>query len=110
MAKSFDALVRRTTDRRTRERAAARTEQLLGELLLSEVRKLTGRSRREVAAALGIRQPSLSKLEGQSDMQISTLQKIVAALGGEPDVIARFPRERCESISLTAEGGVASAF
>jgi hypothetical protein len=41
---------------------------------------------------LGIRQPSLSKLEGQSDMQISTLQRIVAALGGTLDVIARFPK------------------
>jgi len=59
---------------------------------LSEVRKLTGKSQRQVADALGIKQPSLSKLEGQTDMQISTLRKIVAALGGELDVIARFPK------------------
>jgi hypothetical protein len=45
-----------------------------------------------VAESLGIKQPSLSKLEGQSDMQISTLRRIVAALGGELDVIARFPK------------------
>ena len=56
------------------------------------MRKLAGKSQREVAATLGIKQPSLSKLEGQSDMQISTLRKIVAALGGELDVIARFPK------------------
>jgi len=55
---------------------------------LSEIRKLAGRNQHEVADALGIKQPSLSKLEGQSDMQISTLRKIVAALGGELDVIA----------------------
>jgi len=88
MAKSFDDLVKRTTGKRTRERAAARTRELLGELLLSEIQKLAGKSRHEVADALGIKQPSLSKLEGQSDMQISTLRKIVAALGGELDVIA----------------------
>ena len=60
--------------------------------MLSELRKLAGKSQREVAAALGMKQPSLSKLESQSDMQISTLKRIVTALGGELDVIARFPK------------------
>ena len=92
MAKSFDELVKRTTSKRTQARAAVRTKELLGELLLSEVRKLAGKSQREVAEALGIKQPSLSKLENQSDMQISTLRKIVAALGGDLDVVARFPK------------------
>jgi transcriptional regulator with XRE-family HTH domain len=92
MAKSFNDLVERTTSKRTRERGRQRGRKLLGELLISEMRKLAGKSQREVAEALGIRQPSLSKLEGQSDMQISTLQRIVAALGGKLDVIARFPK------------------
>ncbi len=65
---------------------------MLGEPLLSELRKLAGKSQRQVAADLGIKQPSLSKLEGQSDMQMSTLRCFVAAPGGELDVIARFPR------------------
>jgi transcriptional regulator with XRE-family HTH domain len=60
-------------------------------LLLSEIRKLAGKSQREVAEALNIKQPSLSKLENQSDMQISTLRRIVGALGGELEIIARFP-------------------
>jgi transcriptional regulator with XRE-family HTH domain len=60
-------------------------------LLLSEIRELTGKSQRQVADALGIKQPSLSKLEKQADMQISTLRRIVNALGGELEVIARFP-------------------
>jgi len=91
MAKSFDELVRRTTTKRTRQRAARRTQELLRELLLSEIRELTGKSQRELAKAIGIRQPSLSKLEKQSDMQVSTLQRIVKALGGKLEVIARFP-------------------
>ena len=61
-------------------------------MLLSEVRQLTGKSQRQIAEALGIKQPSLSKLEKQSDMQISTLQKIVKALGGELEVLAKFPK------------------
>jgi transcriptional regulator with XRE-family HTH domain len=92
MAKTFDDLVKRTTTKRTRELAAKRTRKLLGELLISEVRKLAGKSQRQVAHELGIKQPSLSKLEKQSDMQISTLQRIVAALGGELEVVAKFPK------------------
>jgi len=92
MAKSFDELVKRTASKRTRQRGRQRARELLFEMLLSEVRKLAGKSQREVAEALGIRQPSVSKLESQSDMQISTLQRIIAALGGELDVIARFPK------------------
>jgi plasmid maintenance system antidote protein VapI len=92
MAKSFDELVKRTTTKKTRQRAAERTQELLGELLLSEIRELAGKSQSEVAEVLGIKQPSLSKLEKQSDMQISTLRRIVNALGGELEVIAKFPK------------------
>ncbi len=90
MAKSFDQLVKRTTTKAVRKRAARRTRELLGALLLGEVRKLAGKSQRELAAILGIKQPSLSKLENQDDMQISTLRRIVEALGGEIVVLARF--------------------
>ena len=92
MAKSFDELVKRTTTKKTQARAARRTRELLAELLLSEVRQLAGKSQQQVAQALGIKQPSLSKLEKQSDMQISTLRKIVKALGGELEVLAKFPK------------------
>ncbi len=83
MAKSFDELVRRTTTKKTRDRAARRAQELLGKMLLRELRTLAGKSQRQVAEALGIKQPSLSKLEKQSDMQISTLRRIVQALGGQ---------------------------
>ena len=92
MAKSFDELVKRTTTKKTQSRAARRTQELLAELLLSEVRKLAGKSQQQLAESLGIKQPSLSKLEKQSDMQISTLRKIVKALGGELEVTAKFPK------------------
>lgn len=92
MAKSFDALVNRTTSKRTRQRAARRTQELLQDLLLSEIRQMAGKSQQQVADELGIKQPSLSKLERQSDMQISTLQRIVKALGGRLEVIAKFPK------------------
>jgi hypothetical protein len=52
MAKSFDDLVKRTTTKKTRLRATRRTEELLGELLLSELRQIAGKSQRQLAAAL----------------------------------------------------------
>ena len=106
MAKSFDDLVKRTTTKKTQVKAARRTQELLGELLLSEVRQLTGKSQQQVADALGIKQPSLSKLEKQADMQISTLQKIVAALGGELEVLAKFPKGtvRIDQFDLSHRG------
>jgi transcriptional regulator with XRE-family HTH domain len=101
MAKSFDQLAKRTTTKHTRDRAARRTRQLLAELLLSEIRRLEGKSQRQVADALGIKQPSLSKLEKQSDMQISTLYRIVKALGGELEVVARFPKRAVRMTQFT---------
>jgi transcriptional regulator with XRE-family HTH domain len=91
MAKSFDELVERTVTKKTRQRAASRARELLGELLLSEIRERAGKSQQQLADALGIKQPTLSKLEKQSDIQISTLRRIVKALGGELEVSARFP-------------------
>ena len=92
MAKSFDALVKRTTSKRTRERASRRAQALLDEMLVSELRQLAGKSQRKIAEILGIKQPSLSKLENQADMQISTLRRIIQALGGELEMVARFPK------------------
>lgn len=91
MAKSFDDLVKRTTTPRTRARAARRANELFHELLLGQIRQWTGKTQRQIADALGIKQPSLSKLENQSDMQISTLRKLVRALGGKLEVFAIFP-------------------
>ena len=92
MAKSFDELVKRTATKKTQAKAARRAQELLRELLLSEIRQLAGKSQQEVAQTLGMKQPSLSKLENQTDMQISTLRKIVQALGGKLEVLARFPK------------------
>ena len=92
MAKAFDDLVKQVTTKKTQAKAARRAQELLGELLLSEVRQLAGKSQQEVAETLGMKQPSLSKLEKQGDMQISTLRKIIKALGGELEVLARFPK------------------
>jgi hypothetical protein len=44
-----------------------------------------------MATSLGIRQPSVSKVEKQPDVYISTLRRYVAFLGGELDLVVRLP-------------------
>lgn len=63
------------------KRATLKARELMAEMLIGEIRKEAGFTQEQVAELLGIRQPSLSKLESQDDMQISTLRKIVHALG-----------------------------
>ncbi|MCI5150781.1 helix-turn-helix transcriptional regulator [Desulfobulbus sp. US1] len=74
-----------------RRRATLKAREMIAEMLISEIRREAGFTQEQVAELLGIRQPSLSKLESQDDMQISTLRRIVNALGGELEIIAHMP-------------------
>ena len=57
-------------------------------LLLQEIRAALGVSQSELADRLQIRQPSLSKIERSSRLQLDTLQRYVAALGGKLKLVA----------------------
>jgi transcriptional regulator with XRE-family HTH domain len=59
-------------------------------MLLGEVRKQLGFTQASVADAMGVSQSALSQMESQEDLQLSTLRRLVSALGGELDIIARF--------------------
>lgn len=58
---------------------------------LRELRLATGKAQAEIAAALKIKQPSVSKIERQADMYISTLRSYVEAIGGELELTVRLP-------------------
>jgi DNA-binding XRE family transcriptional regulator len=91
MRKNFRELKDRMSPER-RDRAEAWTKEMIAEMLLAELRGLAGLTQQEVARKLGIKQPSLSKLESQEDMQISTLLRLVEALGGSLEIIAHMPK------------------
>jgi len=55
---------------------------------------MTGKAQAEIAMALKIKQPSVSKIEKQTDMYLSTLRGYVEAIGGELDLIVRLPSRR----------------
>ena len=72
-------------------RAKLRAKEMMTEMLLAEIRKAVGLTQEDVAATLGIKQPTLSRLESQDDMQISTLRRLIHALGGKLEIVAHLP-------------------
>src|SRR5271154_2318946 len=75
-----------------RERIEARYRELKDEVeSLRQLRKVAGKAQAEIAAALHIKQPSVSKIESQADMYLSTLRSYVEAIGGELELIVRLP-------------------
>lgn len=64
--------------------------------LLQELRERLHMSQVAVAEKLGVRQPTISKIERREDMNLSTLRRYVRALGGELQVTARFPDSTVE--------------
>ncbi len=76
----------------SRERVDARYRDLKAEVEgLRALRKVAGKAQADIAAALHIKQPSVSKIEKQADMYISTLRGYVEAIGGELELIVRLP-------------------
>ncbi len=61
------------------------------EATLRKLREVRERSQVQIAEELGVKQAAVSKLERRTDMYISTLRKLIEAMGGELDIIARFP-------------------
>lgn len=77
-----------------RKRIEARFELLKGEVeSLGELRRATGKAQAEIASTLKIKQPSVSKIEKQADMYLSTLKSYIEAIGGELDLVVRFPSQ-----------------
>jgi DNA-binding XRE family transcriptional regulator len=61
------------------------------ELSLSGIRVALQQSQAELASKLGVQQPAISKMERQTDLYLSTLRGYIVAMGGELEIVARFP-------------------
>ena len=58
---------------------------------LAELRQILGLSQGELAERTGVGQANISRIEGRDDLKISTLARIVEALGASLSIRARFP-------------------
>jgi DNA-binding XRE family transcriptional regulator len=90
MAKKF-ANLRSQMKPESQARARAMTSALLAEMPLNELRQARGLSQKMLAEVLHVQQPSIAKIEKRTDMYISTLRSHIEAMGGELEVVARFP-------------------
>ena len=90
MAKKFSELEARMSPE-SRARAEAMAQKMLAEMPLDELRRARGLSQKMLADALHIQQPAIAKLERRTDMYISTLRSHIEAMGGQLEVVARFP-------------------
>jgi transcriptional regulator with XRE-family HTH domain len=89
MAKSFDEL-RNKMPRVRQSKARARTDAMIADLALGELRRNFGVTQEQLAELLDIRQAAISKIERRDDVLLSTLAAYIRALGGELEIMARF--------------------
>ncbi len=72
-------------------RAEAKALAMLAEMPLNELRQARGLSQKMLAEVLHVQQPSIAKMEKRTDMYLSTLRSHIEAMGGQLEVVARFP-------------------
>lgn len=58
---------------------------------LKDLRIAAEQTQAELAAALGVGQDAISRLEKRSDMLLSTLRHYVEGMGGKLELVAQFP-------------------
>lgn len=90
MAKKFDELRARMSPQ-SRAKAAEKAKTMLAEMPLNELRQARGLSQKMLAEVLHVQQPSIAKMEKRTDMYLSTLRSHIEAMGGQLEVVARFP-------------------
>jgi hypothetical protein len=90
MSKPFRKLVNKMSFE-SQERIRKRISGLSGEMALQEVRQAMELTQQQIAGTLRMNQAAISKLEHQSDMYISTLRKVLSAMGGKLKIVASFP-------------------
>lgn len=90
MAKNYSRL-RAGMSAEAQAKSLAKAQSMLQEMPLQELRLARGLSQQTLAEMLQVQQPAVAKLERRTDMYLSTLRNHIRAMGGELDIIARFP-------------------
>jgi predicted XRE-type DNA-binding protein len=108
MAKKFSDL-RAKMKPEAQKRAVVMAQTMLAEMPLNELRQARGLSQKMLAEVLQVQQPSIAKLEKRTDMYLSTLRSHIESMGGELDVVARFPDGTVKISNFSDLGKAASA-
>ena len=73
--------------------------------LVAQLRKDRDLTQKEVAEIMAVRQAAISKIEHQEDILIGTLERYVRALGGELEIVAKFPDRAVTLSQFTGHKG-----
>src|ERR1700690_1990727 len=90
MSKPFNTL-RKKMSKLAKKAAAIKTQEMLKEMPLQELRQAHQMSQERLAELLSTKQANISRIERRTDMYISTLRTYIEAMGGQLDIVARFP-------------------
>jgi transcriptional regulator with XRE-family HTH domain len=90
MAKNFKLLQAKMSPD-ARARSEAKAERMMVEMALDELRAARELTQEHLAKLLRVKQSAISKLERRTDMYVSTLQKMIEAMGGVLEIRAVFP-------------------
>jgi transcriptional regulator with XRE-family HTH domain len=74
-----------------RKKATEKTKSMLAAMPLQELRHARNLSQEQLARSLSVKQAAVSKLEQRTDMYISTLRNFINAMGGDLEIVAKFP-------------------
>jgi predicted transcriptional regulator len=75
-----------------RARIETRAAEILAEVEgLKALRQIAERSQEQIAQGLGIKQPSVLKMERQTDLYLSTLRRFIEAAGGTLELRVTLP-------------------
>lgn len=77
--------------RRRQARIERMTEALRQEMDLAQLRQARALSQAALGEILHVEQPAVAKLEKRADMYVSTLRRFIKAMGGELEIVAKFP-------------------
>ena len=92
-----------------RAKIEARADELLAEeMSLKDLRKVRELTQEHMAELLGIGQEGISRLEKRSDLLISTLRNYLARMGGQLELVVRFPDRPAVLLQDLAELGTAA--
>lgn len=107
MAKNFNIL-RAKMPPEVRARSKAEAEKMIREMALDELREARRLTQEQLAKTLQVNQSAISKLERRADMCVSTLQRMIEAMGGTLEIRANFPEGSVRITQFSEDSNAAS--
>ena len=101
--RTLEEMIKELPVKRQKKIAALSKKLIAEEMAWQELRKAQKITRVRMAKKLGVRQAQVSQIEKQTDLYLSTLRRAVKAMGGELQLVVKFPdRPPVEVLELEA--------